>query len=300
MVVLVTGANGLLGSVIVDSLRERGRDVVGTYHSERPKFDDPVVQLDIGDIKDVSMLLKEYSVETVINCAAFTDVDACESNAEIADEVNAVAPGRIAHLCSEREVDFVHFSTDYVFDGRSTELYTETDQPNPIQEYGASKLAGERAVQDAKSETLLLRLSFVYGARGDTNELIGFPQWVAERLHAGDEVPLFTDQFFTPSRAGQVAEMTLSLVDSGSSGLFHVASQSCVTPYDFGAQICDLLGQDDALLDSSSMDDFDRKAERPRHSCLSVSKIEDGLDHPQPTLEGDLEALTEAFTAYSS
>lgn len=297
---LVLGANGLLGSVVVETLRQQGSAVVGAYHSSPPAFDVPLVQVNVTDIGEVAALLDDYAVDTVINCAAFTDVDGCETEPGLAADVNGAAPEQLADLCSERGLAFVHFSTDYVFDGRSDAFYAEDDLTNPVQAYGASKLAGEQSVLDATPSALVLRLSFVYGARGDTGALVGFPRWVRETLRAGEEIPLFTDQHLTPSRAGQVAETTISLVNSESEGVFHVASRSCITPYTFGAQICELIGGDETLLTPSSMTDLDRAAERPRHSCLDVSKVEQTLGRRQPTLADDLAALEEAFDDYSS
>ncbi|KAB1187525.1 MULTISPECIES: dTDP-4-dehydrorhamnose reductase [Haloferax] len=295
---LVIGANGLLGSVVVKTLKERGADVVGGYHSEPPEFEIPLHELDITDTERVAALVDEHDVDTVINCAAYTDVDGCETNPELAAQVNGVAPGEIAEVCTTRNIDFVHFSTDYVFAGDTDEHYAEDTDTDPVQEYGASKLAGEKSVRDADSESLILRLSFVYGARGDTKSITGFPQWVASTLSSGDEVPLFTDQCFTPSRAGHVAEATLDLLEANDSGTFHVASQSAVTPYEFGEQICELIGSDESLIAQSSMSDLNRDAARPQNSSLDVSKIEAELGRPQPTLRDDLEEIEGAFSDY--
>ncbi|NLV03636.1 dTDP-4-dehydrorhamnose reductase [Haloferax volcanii] len=300
MYAFVTGANGLLGSVVVQALREQGHEVVGGYHSAAPAFDCPLHQVDITDTERVVELLDEYDVDVVINCAAYTDVDGCESNPEVATAVNGTAPGDLAAVCDDREIPFVHYSTDYVFDGETDTFYEEADEPAPIQEYGRSKLAGEHAVREVNADALILRLSFVYGARGDTGDLAGFPQWVASTLAAGDTVPLFTDQTMTPSRAGNVATTTLELLDSGSTGTFHVASQSAVTPYDFGEAICDVINGDATLIESSVMADLDRPAARPRRSCLDVSNVEGELGRSQPTLEADLAALEAAFSDYSS
>ncbi|WP_411964457.1 SDR family oxidoreductase [Haloferax sp. YSMS24] len=297
---LVTGANGLLGSVVVETLLGQGFDVVGGYHTDPPQFDTPLHEVDITDSERVATLIDDYEIDTVVNCAAFTDVDGCETSPELANKVNGVAPGVIAEVCAERDIDFVHYSTDYVFAGDSDERYTEDGETGPVQEYGASKLAGEDSVRDADSDALILRLSFVYGARGDTGELTGFPQWVASTLAAGDDVPLFTDQQFTPSRAGHVAETMVSLLEAGATGTFHVASRSCVTPYEFGEEICALIDGDDRLVGSSSMSDLNREAARPQNSCLDVSKVEEELGRPQPTLTDDLEELEGAFSDYMS
>jgi len=300
MYALITGANGLLGSVVVQTLREQGHEVVGGYHSEEPAFDCPLHQVDITETERVVALLEEYDVDVVINCAAYTDVDGCEANPELATAVNGTAPGDLAAVCREREITFVHYSTDYVFDGETDSFYEEGDETAPIQEYGRSKLDGEHAVREVNAGALILRLSFVYGARGDTGDLVGFPQWVASTLAVGDTVPLFTDQMMTPSRAGNVATTTLELLEAGASGTYHVASRSAVTPYEFGEEICEVVGGDSALTESSVMADLDRPAARPRRSCLDVSSVEGKLGRPQPALEADLAALESAFSDYSS
>lgn len=288
---LVVGANGLLGSTMVGELGKHDTRTIGTYHSAPPAFDIPLVELDITDGSKMKSVLNDYDVETVINCAAVTDVDGCESASERAFAVNGSAPGELAEACEDRGISFVHVSTDYVFDGTSSTPYDEQSSPSPIQVYGESKLAGERAVREADSDALIVRLSFVYGRRGDTGDLIGFPSWVRETLRAGDTVPLFTDQRISPSRTGQVAQTIHSLVQSQATGTFHVASRSCVTPYEFGRLICKEIEADEDLLLKSRTDDLNRPAERPRNSCLAASKVEARLNRVQPDLRDDLREI---------
>jgi dTDP-4-dehydrorhamnose reductase len=150
-------------------------------------------------------------------------------------------------------------------------------------------------VQAVDGETIVIRLSFVYGVRGDTDELVGFPAWVRDTLADGDEVPLFVDQHITPSRAGQAAETILELLDAEVDGLFHVASRSCVTPYEFGQQIAAVQTADKTLLTESRQSDVSRAAARPSYTCLDVSGVENALGRPQPTIEEDLEAIETYF-----
>ena len=295
MQIVVTGAAGLLGSNVVSVGNGREHDIVGTYHSTKPSFGVPLYELDICDTDRFRELLDEHEPDVVINCAAMTDVDGCESASSTASEVNGEAPGELAAACEEHNVDFVHVSTDYVFDGTKTETYAESDEPSPVQEYGASKLDGERAVQSSHSNPLIARLSFVYGIDRSTGELTGFPAWVRGRLEDREETPLFVDQHVTPSRAGSTAETLVDAVENDSSGLFHVASRSCVTPYEFGEQVCDLMDAPDALLQEGSQAALDRPATRPEYTCLDVSKIEEELGRTQPTLSEDLAAIADAF-----
>lgn len=295
MDLLVVGAGGLLGSNVVAEGAGRGHTVTGTYHSSVPALDVTLEQLDIRDEETFRFLLDTYQPDAVVNCAAMTDVDACEADTEAAFEVNGNAPGTLATVCRNHSCRFVHVSTDYVFDGEVETPYTEMAAPDPVQVYGDSKRNGERRVQDADVEALITRLSFVWGCHRATNELTGFPAWVRDRLTAGESTPLFTDQFVTPSRAGQAAATILDLVASDHAGHFHVASRSCVSPYQFGTRLCEHFDASLELLEEGSKRAVDRPASRPSYTCLDVSKVEGALDRPQPTLEADLAAVADLF-----
>ena len=295
MHLLVLGANGLLGSNVIAAARDRGWTVTGTYHSERPAFDISLHQLDITDTGAVQDIISKTAPDWILNCAAMTDVDGCEETPEQAHEVNARAPGDIAAHCADRSIRFLHVSTDYVFDGTEKGTYDEDASVNPLQKYGTSKLAGERAVTDADPAALLARLSFVYGIHRSTNELTGFPAWVCGQLVDGDRTPLFTDQHVTLARAGQAAETFCALIEADERGTFHIAARSCVTPYEFGAEIGRRLDAEDALLMEGSLSDIDRAAERPMHTCLDVGYVGESLSREQPTLEEDLDTIADAF-----
>jgi len=299
MHVLVLGSNGLLGSNVVTSAQNRNWTVSATYHSSCPSFDLPRYQLDIRDTDGVREVIAETKPDLVVNCAAMTDVDGCEKYPEIAREINARAPGEIAGVCAERGIRFLHVSTDYVFDGMTTGKYREEAQTNPLQVYGTSKRAGERVVEESAVDALIVRVSFLYGIKRSTGQLTGFPAWVQRRLNDGERTPLFTDQNVTPTRAGQAADVLCDLLDSGVSGTFHVASRSCVTPYEFGMRLVQLLNADSALLSEGSQKDVEREAERPSNTCLDVSRLERTLDRRQPTLKDDLESISWAFNADS-
>ena len=291
MDVLVVGANGLLGSNVVAEALDRNFPVTAAYHSTPPAIDVEAYQLDIADQQAVDRVLETTSPDVVVNCAAMTDVNACTEHPEKAKELNGFAPGRFAQSTDERDIEFVHVSTDYIFDGDEEERYTETDEPNPIQAYGRSKLLGECRVEESHSGPIIPRLSFVYGLRGDTDRLEGFPAWVRGRLDAGEEVPLFTDQRITPTRAGHAAEVILDLVEEEANGLYHVASQSCVSPFEFGDALAEHIGGNRDLLTRGSLADVDRAAERPVNTCLCSETLEATLGRPQPTLEEDIAAI---------
>ena len=295
MRLLVVGANGLLGSNVVDAGQQRGWDICGTYHSTRPSFDVLLSQFDLGDSEEFGSLLEKCEPDVVVNCAAMTDVDGCERHPERAQLLNGDAPGRLAAHCGANDVDFVHISTDYVFDGTARDPYTEEETPNPVQEYGASKLAGERAVRSESENPLIARLSFVWGIHRNTDDLTGFPAWVRDQLRSGESVPLFTDQWVTPTRAGHAADTLIDLIEQGATGCVHIACSSCITPYAFGAVIADQVDRSEDLLSKGSMDDVDRDAPRPTYSCLNVERVESMLYRSQPTIREDVDAVGDAF-----
>lgn len=295
MDVFVTGTSGLLGSNVVAEATDRDFSVAGSYHSTQPAFDIPLRQLDVRDTTSFVELVDELNPTAVVNCAAMTDVDGCETQSKRASEINGRAPGNLAAACDDRGIDFVHVSTDYIFDGDSTDRYREDSEPNPLQEYGRSKLAGERTVRSAHNSPLIVRPSFIYGVNrsGSASELEGFPAWVRSQLETDQSVPLFTDQRVTPSRARSTASTLLELLDANATGTYNVAARSCVTPYEFGAEVTEQLGYSDDMLTENSLADVDHPAERPSNTCLSVEKVEQRLDRAQPSLEQDLLALEE-------
>ena len=295
MRLLVVGANGLLGSNVVRAGQQRGGNVSGTYHSTQPAFDIPLTQFDLREYDTFDDILSQRDPDVVINCAAMTNVDGCETNPEQAHILNGDTPGDLASHCDANDIEFVHVSTDYVFDGTGREPYSESADPNPVQVYGDSKLAGEQAVRDEVAETLITRLSFVWGVHRSRGDLIGFPAWVRDQLQSGEEVPLFTDQRVTPTRAGQAAETLLDLIEQDATSFFHVACSSCVTPYEFGEVIADHVGSSEELLSKGSMADIERDATRPKYSCLNVEKVESTLSRPQPTLHEDVETVWGSF-----
>jgi dTDP-4-dehydrorhamnose reductase len=294
MHLLVVGANGLLGSNAIVEALARGWACTGTYRSTEPAFDTALHELDIRDSERFAALLDTHDFDAVCNCAAMTDVDGCEENPEQANAVNGRAPGELARICADRNLAFCHVSTDYVFDGRTGQQYDESAAPNPIQAYGESKLAGEKAVRRAH-EGVLARLSFVYGTHGSTGELTGFPAWVAERLREGETTPLFTDQHVTPSRAEQAATTLLDLLETEATGTFHIASRSCVTPFEFGKRLGQRLDAPMELLREGSQSAVDRPATRPAHTCLDVGRVEGMFGRDQPTLAEDLDAIAGAL-----
>jgi dTDP-4-dehydrorhamnose reductase len=200
MKIVVVGSGGRLGAALLREFRDRF-DVVGFDH----------VQLDLSDLGGVPEKLREISFDVLINAAAFTNVDLCETQREQAFLINAEAPRILAEVCAEKNAKLIHFSTDYVFDGEKREPYTEDDEPNPISVYGESKLAGEKNVLVAQGENLVVRISWVFGP-----DRSSFVDATIRQAQENEQVEAVADKFSTPTYTLDIAGMLGRILDDWS------------------------------------------------------------------------------------
>jgi dTDP-4-dehydrorhamnose reductase len=191
MKVLITGHAGILGRAVLETLRRAEMNVVG--------FDLP--QMDITDAGRVAAVVRRERPEVVINCAAFTRVDECESQRELCFAINAAGAGNVAAAAAEGEARLIHISTDYVFDGNARAPYAEEAEPRPLSAYGESKLAGEREVAAAAADHVIVRTAGLYGVGG-----VSFVSKILTRAKAGEALRVVSDQCVSPTYAGHLAE----------------------------------------------------------------------------------------------
>ena len=210
MRVVVTGATGQVGAALVERLHTPDA-TIGIDRSI----------LDLSRPETVANVLDELAPDVLINAAAYTAVDKAEDEPELAHLVNAETPGVMACWAAKRGVPFVHFSTDYVFDGSGERPWTEDDEPRPLSVYGASKLAGEAHIRAAQGCFLIIRTSWVYGSRG-TN----FLRAIAALAGANTELRVVSDQIGAPTPAALIADTVHSMVEGGTSGLRNAAEQA--------------------------------------------------------------------------
>ncbi len=254
MKVVVTGAGGMVGRAVSEYCRSCG-DLVFAYDHQ---------QLDISDRDRVSQTLQEDQPETVINCAAWTDVDGCELDRERAFAVNASGPENLAAASREIGAGLITISTDYVFNGTKDGFYTQRDQPAPESIYGLSKLEGERRAQLAHARTIVVRTGFVFGAGG-----INFLSTIIERARRGENLKAIWDAYGTPTYAPALARRLRELAELDLPGTFHVVNAGEGVSYEeFARAALDLSGQAATNLESVGMDSLSRPAPRPRNSRL--------------------------------
>ncbi len=229
------------------------------------------------------------ATDLVINCAAYTDVEKAESQAELAHRVNGTAVGRLGQLARDRGQWVLHFSTDFVFDGCVDRPYVETDSPNPINEYGKSKLAGEVLLRDSGCSYCLVRLEWAYGRHGRN-----FITKLVEQARTSEVVRVVEDQVGSPTATTEVAKAVGDLLEQRVEGLFHFASAGYVSRYEMAAFVWERLGREGELK-SCRTSDYAARAARPLNSRFDCRKIAPLLREPivpwQPPLEHFLRKL---------
>ena len=243
--------------------------------------------MELADLEGAIKTLVRLRPKNVFVAAAMTDVDGCESHPEQAAIINAEAPGEIAKACASLGARLVHFSTDYVFEGSTQGAYREQDLAEPRSAYGRTKLAGERNVLAALPAALLIRTSANFGwnrLRKKTNAVT----WILEKLRRSEPVPLFTDQWVTPSYVPDVARIAFDLLDRDADGTFHVGSKDCRNRLEMGQAVCESFRLPETLLKPIRLADLPLKAPRPRRSCLATAKVQRALKIRVPTFADSL------------
>ena len=274
MKVLITGAAGLVGRATAEHCNASGDEVVLYGHQD----------LDITDRELVRQTILERQPEIVINCAAWTNVDACESDPEKAYAVNAHGPENLASACREIGAVFVTISTDYVFDGQKSGFYTQLDTPNPLSVYAASKLAGERLPMAAYDRSILVRTGYIFGTGG-----ANFLSTVVGRARKGEKLKVITDTYGTPTYANDLAVRLRELAVADVPGIYHVVNSGPGVSFEqFTQKVLALLGKSDATVETVLAAALNRPAPRPYNSrlrCLRSGEI--GLS-PLPDWESAL------------
>lgn len=272
--ILLTGKNGQVGWELQRALASLGH-VIAVGHRE----------MDLADPDSIRKTLRDVRPGLIVNAAAYTAVDKAESEPDLAMAVNGVAPGIMAEEARRLDAAIIHYSTDYVFDGANGRPYAEDDAPNPLNVYGRTKLAGEQAIQAAGAPHLILRTSWVYGARG-RNFLLTVLRLARER----SELKIVDDQIGAPTWARLLAEVTSQIVAqdasplcrqaipiSDVSGIYHAVPAGSTSWHGFAARILENgaghAGQKPPRLVPIPTSDYPLPAVRPRNSCLSNEKL---------------------------
>jgi dTDP-4-dehydrorhamnose reductase len=254
--ILLTGGNGQVGWELRKTLAPLG-EIAAPGRAV----------LDLRDAKRIRETLRDTNPDVIVNAAAYTAVDKAESERDAASAVNAVAPGILAEEAKKSGALLVHYSTDYVFDGEKPAPYVEEDEPNPLNVYGASKLAGERAIAASGCRHLILRTSWVYGPRG-SNFMLTMLRLARER----PELRVVDDQVGAPTSSLAIARATAQVLRPGAHGLYHLAAAGQTSWCGFARAILKRAGIATPVTAIRTAD-YPTPARRPRNSRLNCARL---------------------------
>jgi dTDP-4-dehydrorhamnose reductase len=249
--------------------------------------------LDLGDNDAIRRAVREAKPDVIVNAAAYTAVDRAESEPAVAAQLNAVAPRILAEEAARCRALLVHYSTDYIFDGRKGEPYLEDDDARPLNIYGRTKLEGEQAVAAAGARHLILRAAWVYAPRGRNFFLA-----IAAKARAGEPLRVVCDQQGVPTESRFIAESTRALIERQAEGTFHVVPEGVTTWHGFAKAIVARLGLDSPVAAISSAE-HPSPTRRPTYSVLSNRKVASLLG-AQPHWESLLDRCVQAFMRKSA
>ena len=278
MNILVTGANGQLG-------REMQR--LGAVSPNNYIFTD-IEQLDITNADAVMYVAKHYSIDAIINCAAYTNVDKAENDEATAELINATAVGNLARAMKEVDGTLFHISTDYVFGREGNTPRTEEMPLDPLGVYGRTKLHGEMAIADSGCKALIFRTSWLYSEFGN-NFLKTMLRLTAEK----ETLNVVFDQVGTPTYAGDLALAIFSIIEagvySGNEGIYHFSNEGVCSWYDFAVEIANAAGNTSCRITPCHSCEFPSPVTRPSYSVLDKTKIKETFDIDIPYWKESME-----------
>ena len=266
MKILLIGASGQLGVDLVKALSHH--DLISPSHDV----------LDIVNKEEVLKFLLSQRPQLIINTAAFHQVDKCEIEIQTSFNVNGEAVRNLAMGAREIDATLLHFSTDYVFDGRTTQPYIEDYTPRPINVYGISKLSGEYLIESVWNKFFIVRTSGLYGEAGSGGKGSNFVETMLKKAHQRESIRVVNDQRLTPTSTKELARKTAELIETSYYGLYHITANGDCSWYEFAREIFTITEQEVDLLPTTSKD-FQAMASRPEYSVLANHHLQKvGMD----------------------
>jgi dTDP-4-dehydrorhamnose reductase len=296
--VVVTGANGLLGQTLINKLlQEKDQYEVyglsrGVNRTERVDFN--YIEIDITEAAILKETIHTICPEIIVNTAAMTNVDACESQKEACDQLNIEVVANLAKLSEELQAHLVHISTDFIFDGAQG-YYKETDTPNPLSHYGLSKLKSEQVLANSNASFTILRTILVYGlVKNMTRNNIVL--WVKETLEQQKEITIVDDQYRMPTYVEDLASACKISMDKKAQGIFNISSNTLLSIYEMVLQIAEVFSLDKDLVKPISTATLNQTARRPPKTGFDLTKTNNVLGFYPKSFQEDLQRFKERLT----
>ena len=289
MRILVTGKNGQLGKSI-NKIVNTGNGK-NNYQQDNEFIFVGREELDLSSESSISHYFDNSDrFDVIINCAAYTAVDKAEEEQELANQINHLAVKQLANIANEQKAKLIHISTDYVFDGESDKPYIETDTPNPINIYGKTKLAGEKALQEIMpTDVIIIRTSWLYSEFGNN--------FVKTMLRLGkerDEINVVSDQIGSPTYATDLAKVILKIIDyqdkKQSTEIYHYSNEGEISWYEFAKEIFK-IAEVNCKVNPITTQQYPTPAKRPKNALMSCDKIVRELGIKPPKMEDSLRFL---------
>ncbi|GAB1446707.1 dTDP-4-dehydrorhamnose reductase [Flammeovirgaceae bacterium] len=301
MKILVTGANGLLGqklSLLLDSKEDI--ELVATARSS------PSIQLkrgafqllDITNQAEVNEIISQVQPEVIINTAAMTQVDHCETEQEKCWLSNVTAVAYLVKACEKEKVRLIHVSTDFIFDGTQGAL-KENAKPNPVNYYGKSKLAAEKIIQESNIEWAILRTVLVFGITSDLSRS-NIVLWVKKNLEEGKVINVVNDQWRTPTLAEDLAMGCYLATIKNARGIYHISGEEMMTPYDIAVETAKFFDLDRSLIKPTDSTTFKQPAARPLKTGFDITKAKAELGYTPHTFTDGLAILASQIQKLSA
>jgi len=291
--VLVTGSNGLLGQKITEKVLKEGRvNLVATSKgANRFPIKEGYVyaEMDILNPADVKVVVEKYQPDAIIHTAAMTNVDTCEDQKELAHQLNVDAVSTLIQICEEHNIQLVHLSTDFIFDGENGP-YDELAAPNPLSYYGETKLKAEEVIKNSSAKWAILRTIIVYGIVSDMSRS-NIVLWAKGALEKGNPLNIVNDQWRMPTLAEDLADICLLAIEHDAQGVYNASGKDMMSISELVARVADFWKLDKSLINEVSAETLNQTAKRPKKTGFILDKSMTDLKYNPHSFEEGLAIL---------
>lgn len=292
--ILIVGSNGRLGQSLTQKLKNKVKTELLCCSIERESpFDDVEYrQMDMTKKDQVKKVVLDFVPDFIINAAAYTNVDKCETERELAWKINVAGVEYFAQYARLVDAHITHISSDYVFDGEAGP-YSEKDKPNPVSYYGRTKFASENALKISGAKYTIVRTNVLYGPSEFGNP--DFVKWVIDSVNEGKEIKIVTDQINNPTFIPDLADGIIQIIDYNKDGIFNIGGAELMSRYDFTQKIADYFKLDKSLIKQIKTKELNQPAPRPRKSGLITLKAETELNYKPHSLDETLLIISKSL-----
>ncbi len=293
--VLIIGSNGLVGQAIVNFLQDFNDYKIIACSKNQNINQNLKSQFEILDITNYSQtnyIISLYNPDTVINTAAVSSIDECKNNKDICLQTNFLAVKNLSDFCSLHKINFIHFSSDFVFQG-TKQFYTETDIPEPVNYYGQTKLLAENEILNNNTNAAIIRVELVYGYFKNLQRQ-NIVTWVINSLKNKKQIKVVSDQYRTPTYNYDIAQATKQIIDKQETGIFHVSGDERLSIYEIATKTAEIFNLDNKLITPILTTDLNENELRPKDTSLNIEKARNLLNYNPLGLSTNLNKITYA------